>query len=113
MPPPGCARCGSGSSTWARTPCACSSRRLLPAAAIEAARRAAKRQAETGRLLGCSDVRIVVTSPGRQAANADELLSALDRIRDELDWSPTVALEDGLDRYFDWLRGELAREGSL
>jgi exopolyphosphatase/guanosine-5'-triphosphate,3'-diphosphate pyrophosphatase len=54
----------------------------LPPTAIAAARRAAQKQAETARRLGCSDVQIVVTSPGRQAANGEELLAALGRIRE-------------------------------
>jgi UDP-glucose 4-epimerase len=42
----------------------------------------------------------------------EEVYATLDRIREELDWSPTVALEDGIDRYLAWLRDELAREGA-
>jgi exopolyphosphatase/pppGpp-phosphohydrolase len=41
----------------------------------------ARKHAATARRLGCSRVVVVVTSPGRQAANADELLEALAGIR--------------------------------
>jgi exopolyphosphatase/guanosine-5'-triphosphate,3'-diphosphate pyrophosphatase len=53
----------------------------LRRAAIEAASRAARKRAATARRLGCSRVEIVVTSPGRQAANAGELVAALAQIR--------------------------------
>lgn len=43
----------------------------------------------------------------------EEVFATLDRIRAALGWSPTVALEDGIDRYLAWLRDELAREGSV
>jgi exopolyphosphatase/guanosine-5'-triphosphate,3'-diphosphate pyrophosphatase len=52
----------------------------LPRAAIEAASSAAREHADTARRLGCARVEIVVTSPGRQAANAGELLGALRQI---------------------------------
>lgn len=42
----------------------------------------------------------------------EEVYATLDRTRDALGWSPTMPLEDGLDRYLAWLRQELAREGS-
>ena len=45
---------------------AISSRRLV------AARRVVRNHAATARRLGCSRVAVVVTSPGRQAANADD-----------------------------------------
>lgn len=54
---------------------------------------------------------IVLRDPAEQERR-EEVYATLDRIRDELGWSPTVALEDGLDRYIAWLRGELAREGA-
>jgi len=44
---------------------------------LVAARRVARSHAATARRLGCSRVVVVVTSPGRQAANADDLLEAL------------------------------------
>src|SRR6478672_8526031 len=44
---------------------------------LVAARRGARSHAATARRLGCSRVVVVVTSPGRQAANADDLLEAL------------------------------------
>jgi exopolyphosphatase / guanosine-5'-triphosphate,3'-diphosphate pyrophosphatase len=48
---------------------------------LVAARRMAKKHAATARRLGCSRTVVVVTSPGRQAANADDLLEALAGIR--------------------------------
>ena len=42
----------------------------------------------------------------------EEVYADLDRIRDELGWSPTVPLDAGLDEYLTWLRAELAREGA-
>jgi len=42
----------------------------------------------------------------------EEVFATLDRIRAALGWSPTVALEEGIDRYLAWLRDDLAREGS-
>jgi exopolyphosphatase / guanosine-5'-triphosphate,3'-diphosphate pyrophosphatase len=55
---------------------------VIPGFAIEAARRTVRKQAAVARRLGCVRVAIVVTSPGRQAENADELLESLGRIRD-------------------------------
>jgi UDP-glucose 4-epimerase len=54
---------------------------------------------------------ITLRAPSEQEPR-EEVFATLDRVRDELGWSPTVALGDGLDRYFAWLRDELAREGS-
>ncbi len=54
---------------------AISSQRLV------AARRVARSHAAMAHRLGCSRVVVVVTSPGRQAANADDLLEALAGIR--------------------------------
>jgi UDP-glucose 4-epimerase len=62
---------------------------------------------------GISDPPPIVLRDPAEQERREEVYATLDRIRDELDWSPTVALEDGLDRYFAWLRGELVREGSL
>jgi exopolyphosphatase / guanosine-5'-triphosphate,3'-diphosphate pyrophosphatase len=56
------------------------SRAAIPPVAIEAARRTVRKQAASARRLGCSRVAIVVTSPGRQAENADELLASFERI---------------------------------
>jgi exopolyphosphatase/guanosine-5'-triphosphate,3'-diphosphate pyrophosphatase len=55
---------------------------VIPDFAIEAARRTVRKQAASARRLGCSRVAIVVTSPGRQAGNADELVASLERTRD-------------------------------
>jgi len=54
----------------------------LPQTAIDDARRAARKQVAIARRLGCSRVEIVVTSPGRQAANADALVFSLAGISD-------------------------------
>lgn len=48
---------------------------------LAAARRAARDQAASARRLDCARIQIVVTSPGRQAENADELVAALSRAR--------------------------------
>jgi UDP-glucose 4-epimerase len=52
---------------------------------------------------------VALRDPAEQEPR-EAVYATLDRSRDELGWSPTVALEDGLDRYFAWLRGEIARE---
>jgi exopolyphosphatase/guanosine-5'-triphosphate,3'-diphosphate pyrophosphatase len=49
----------------------------IPAAAIAATVKAARREVERAHQLGCSVVRTVITSPGRQARNGLELASAL------------------------------------
>jgi exopolyphosphatase/guanosine-5'-triphosphate,3'-diphosphate pyrophosphatase len=48
---------------------------------LAAARRAARDQAASARRLDCARTQIVVTSPGRQAENAGELVAALSRAR--------------------------------
>jgi len=53
----------------------------IPPDRLEAAGRAAREQAASARRLDCSRLEIVVTSPGRQAANADELIASLSRVR--------------------------------
>jgi exopolyphosphatase/guanosine-5'-triphosphate,3'-diphosphate pyrophosphatase len=47
---------------------------------LAAARRVARKHVATARGLGCSRIVVVVTSPGRQAENANDLLDALDKI---------------------------------
>jgi exopolyphosphatase/guanosine-5'-triphosphate,3'-diphosphate pyrophosphatase len=49
----------------------------IPASAISATVKAARREVERARRLGCTVVRTVITSPGRQASNGLELASAL------------------------------------
>jgi exopolyphosphatase / guanosine-5'-triphosphate,3'-diphosphate pyrophosphatase len=49
----------------------------IPASAIAATVKAARREVERARRLGCSIVRTVITSPGRQASNGLELAAAL------------------------------------
>jgi exopolyphosphatase/guanosine-5'-triphosphate,3'-diphosphate pyrophosphatase len=53
----------------------------IPQDRLQATGRAARDQAASARRLGCSRIEIVVTSPGRQAENADELIAALERVR--------------------------------
>src|SRR3954469_14014303 len=54
---------------------------VVPPDRLEAAGRAAREQAASARRLGCTRIEIVVTSPGRQAANSDELIASLERVR--------------------------------
>ena len=96
-----CCRAVSGSSMSARTPCACSSRRtgepvLSPARDARPRRlhRARRRRSRATKLAetagarrvasstrrasaGAVDVEVLITSPGRQAANGTELLDAI------------------------------------
>ena len=51
-------------------------------------------------------------SPERPPERTEEVYADLGRVRDELGWSPTVPLAEGLDEYLAWLRRELAREGA-
>jgi exopolyphosphatase/guanosine-5'-triphosphate,3'-diphosphate pyrophosphatase len=53
----------------------------IPPDRLELAGRAAREQAASARRLGCARIEIVVTSPGRQAENADELIASLARVR--------------------------------
>jgi UDP-glucose 4-epimerase len=56
--------------------------------------------------------RIAITGAGATGGKRrEEVYATIDRARQELGWSPTVALPDGIDRYLAWLREELAREG--
>lgn len=41
----------------------------------------------------------------------EEVYATIDRARRLLGWAPTIGLAEGVGRYLDWLRGELAREG--
>jgi exopolyphosphatase/guanosine-5'-triphosphate,3'-diphosphate pyrophosphatase len=54
---------------------------VTPTDRIESAGRAAREQAASAWRLDCSRVEIVVTSPGRQARNADQLIESLMRVR--------------------------------
>src|SRR5712671_5301131 len=53
----------------------------IPLDLLDAAGRAAREQAASARRLGCSRIEVVVTSPGRQAENAGELVASLTRVR--------------------------------
>jgi len=53
----------------------------IPDDRLAAARRAAREQAASARKLDCGRLAIVVTSPGRQAENAGDLVAALARVR--------------------------------
>jgi exopolyphosphatase/guanosine-5'-triphosphate,3'-diphosphate pyrophosphatase len=52
----------------------------IPAAKIALAAEAAREEAAVARRFGCEVVELVVTSPGRQAANAEELIDALSHV---------------------------------
>jgi UDP-glucose 4-epimerase len=57
--------------------------------------------------------RIAITGTDKGSADGkrrEEVYATIDRARQELGWSPTIALPEGVDRYLDWLRAELARE---
>jgi UDP-glucose 4-epimerase len=59
--------------------------------------------------------RIAITGADKGGAvggHREEVYATIDRARQELGWSPTIALPEGVDRYLDWLRAELAREGA-
>jgi exopolyphosphatase/guanosine-5'-triphosphate,3'-diphosphate pyrophosphatase len=53
----------------------------IPKERLAAAWQTARQQAASAKRLDCARLEIVVTSPGRQAANADELVAALSRVR--------------------------------
>ncbi len=55
--------------------------------------------------------RIAITDRSNGAARREEVYASIERARQELGWTPTIALPDGIDRYLAWLRPELAREG--
>ncbi|MDX6411571.1 MAG: exopolyphosphatase / guanosine-5-triphosphate,3-diphosphate pyrophosphatase, partial [Gaiellaceae bacterium] len=68
----------------------------IPPAKIAAAGEAVRAQATTARRLGATHVEVVVTSPGRQAENADELIEAL---QDGADCKVTVLTAEDEARY--------------
>jgi len=51
----------------------------IPRRVLASAGRVVRKQAATARRVGCARVEVVVTSPGRQAVNGDELVKALSR----------------------------------
>ena len=53
----------------------------IPRDRIQAARRIAREQAANARRFDCARLEIVITSPGRQAANAEDLVASLERVR--------------------------------
>jgi exopolyphosphatase / guanosine-5'-triphosphate,3'-diphosphate pyrophosphatase len=53
----------------------------IPQERLAAARQAARQQAASANRLDCARLEIVVTSPGRQAGNAEQLVAALSRVR--------------------------------
>ncbi len=55
---------------------------------------------------------IAINGTSSEAERREEVYATIDRAREELGWSPTVALAEGIDRYLAWLRPELAREGA-
>ena len=64
----------------------------VPRDRIAAARRAAQRQAASARRLDCVRLEVVVTSPGRQAANADELVEEGERFGAAVGWLRCLSL---------------------
>lgn len=53
------------------------------------------------------------TAPIREMESnepVEEVYTSIERARRDLGFEPTIGLVEGLDRYLDWLRGELARE---
>jgi exopolyphosphatase/guanosine-5'-triphosphate,3'-diphosphate pyrophosphatase len=84
------------------------SSRGLPREAIDDARRAARKQAAAARRLGCIRVDIVVTSPGRQAPNAKELIDSLARVS-----GATVRVLTAEEEAVFAYRGALAGIGDL
>lgn len=55
--------------------------------------------------------RVAITTGTGATEPREEAYATIERAREELGWTPTVALPEGLDRYLAWLRPELAREG--
>ena len=53
----------------------------IPQDRLAAARRVARQQAASAKRLDCAQLEIIVTSPGRQAANAEQLVATLSRVR--------------------------------
>src|SRR6478672_1754197 len=53
----------------------------IPQERLAAARQTARQQAASAKRLDCARLEIIVTSPGRQAANAEQLVAALSRVR--------------------------------
>jgi len=56
--------------------------------------------------------RVAITIDTDTAERREEVFATIARAEQELGWSPTVALPDGIDRYLAWLRAELDREGA-
>lgn len=56
--------------------------------------------------------RVAITEGSGTNEPREEVYATIDRAREELGWTPTVALPEGIDRYLAWLRPELAREGA-
>lgn len=67
--------------------------------------------AELVRERGGMGERITIAGGDTDAERREEVYATLDRARQELDWTPTVALTEGIDRYLAWLRPRLADEG--
>ena len=75
----------------------------IPRERLAEARRIANGQAASARRLDCARLEVVVTSPGRQAANADELVASLSRVR-----GATVRVLSAEDEASFAFRGALA-----
>lgn len=51
-----------------------------------------------------------IVDRSRDDERPEEAFATIERARQELGWTPTVALPEGIARYLTWLRAELARE---
>jgi len=56
--------------------------------------------------------RVAISIATDTGERREEVLAATARAEQELGWTPTVALPDGIDRYLAWLRAEFNREGA-
>jgi UDP-glucose 4-epimerase len=56
--------------------------------------------------------RVAITIAAEPSERREEVFATITRAQEELGWTPTVTLSDGIDRYLGWLRAEFDREGS-
>lgn len=56
------------------------------------------------------DPQPTIANHSRHDERREEVYATIERARQELGWTPTVALPEGIARYLTWLRAELARE---
>lgn len=55
---------------------------------------------------------VAITVAADAAERREEVVATIARAEQELGWTPTVALPDGIDRYLAWLRAEFDREST-